>query len=417
MVIIPVIGKGKLNMEPRISMFFSNLSLRTKYTIAILSVLLFIVLMLFIVHETTKATVTVMIDGEEHVLSTHAETVGELLEEQQWEFKEYDEITPSLDEKIESYLVIKWKKAKQVALTVNGEEQQVWTTADDVESFLKSQNITVKEQDKLNQKLDQPIENGMNIVYEPAFLVTLNVDGKQLEIWTTSTTVADFLKKKSVALNDLDRVEPAMEETLTKPTEVNVIRVEKVTDVVEEEISFATVTKKDSNLENGKEKVIQEGTTGLVVKHYEVTLENGVEVSRQLIKEETKRESKDRIVAVGTKQPTPSVSRSYSYSSSPAAASGKTITVVATAYTANCQGCSGITATGINLNHNRNAKVIAVDPSVIPLGTRVYVEGYGEAIAADTGSSIKGNKIDVYVPTRADAAKWGKRTVKVTILN
>ncbi|WP_046174461.1 LysM peptidoglycan-binding and 3D domain-containing protein [Domibacillus indicus] len=96
---------------------------------------------------------------------------------------------------------------------------------------------------------------------------------------------------------------------------------------------------------------------------------------------------------------------------------GKTITVTATAYTAECAGCSGITATGIDLRSQPNKKVIAVDPNVIPLGTRVYVEGYGEAIAGDTGGAIKGNKIDLHVPNNDAAYSWGVRTVNVTILN
>ncbi|MFK2826373.1 3D domain-containing protein [Bacillus sp. B190/17] len=96
--------------------------------------------------------------------------------------------------------------------------------------------------------------------------------------------------------------------------------------------------------------------------------------------------------------------------------SAKVLTVRATAYTASCKGCSGVTATGINLKKNPNAKVIAVDPRVIPLGTKVYVEGYGEAIAGDKGGAIKGNKIDVHVPTKKHAYRWGVRTVKVKIL-
>lgn len=94
----------------------------------------------------------------------------------------------------------------------------------------------------------------------------------------------------------------------------------------------------------------------------------------------------------------------------------KEITVSASAYTANCNGCSGITATGINLKRNPDAKVIAVDPSVIPLGTKVYVEGYGYAIAGDIGGSIKGNKIDVFFPTKSEAFKWGRKNVKIKIL-
>jgi 3D (Asp-Asp-Asp) domain-containing protein/LysM repeat protein len=100
-----------------------------------------------------------------------------------------------------------------------------------------------------------------------------------------------------------------------------------------------------------------------------------------------------------------------------AAPSSKEIMVEATAYTASCEGCSGITATGIDLLSNPNQKVISVDPSVIPLGSKVYVEGYGEAIAGDTGGAIKGNKIDIFIPTKQEAINFGRKQVKVTILN
>lgn len=93
----------------------------------------------------------------------------------------------------------------------------------------------------------------------------------------------------------------------------------------------------------------------------------------------------------------------------------KTITVKATAYTANCKGCSGITATGLNLKKNPKVKAISVDPKVIPLGTKVHVEGYGEAIAADKGGAIKGNKIDVFYSSHSKALDWGRKTVKVKV--
>jgi 3D (Asp-Asp-Asp) domain-containing protein len=96
--------------------------------------------------------------------------------------------------------------------------------------------------------------------------------------------------------------------------------------------------------------------------------------------------------------------------------SSKEITVKATAYTASCGGCSGITATGINIKAHPNEKVIAVDPSVIPLGSKVYVEGYGEAIAGDTGGAIKGNRIDIFIPSEQEAINFGVKHLKVTIL-
>ncbi|WP_249336626.1 LysM peptidoglycan-binding and 3D domain-containing protein [Sporosarcina sp. Marseille-Q4063] len=95
----------------------------------------------------------------------------------------------------------------------------------------------------------------------------------------------------------------------------------------------------------------------------------------------------------------------------------KEFTVTATAYTAYCNGCSGITKTGINLKQNPDLKVIAVDPSVIPLGTKVHVEGYGYAIAGDIGGAIKGNKIDVFIPTQSEALNWGRKDVKIKILD
>ncbi|SFJ98331.1 3D (Asp-Asp-Asp) domain-containing protein [Halobacillus dabanensis] len=94
----------------------------------------------------------------------------------------------------------------------------------------------------------------------------------------------------------------------------------------------------------------------------------------------------------------------------------KEFTAEATAYTAYCTGCSGVTATGIDLKANPNQKVIAVDPNVIPLGSKVYVEGYGTAIAGDTGGAINGNRIDIFMPSREDALSFGRQSVKVQVL-
>ncbi|MBN6188109.1 peptidoglycan-binding protein [Aneurinibacillus sp. BA2021] len=94
---------------------------------------------------------------------------------------------------------------------------------------------------------------------------------------------------------------------------------------------------------------------------------------------------------------------------------GKVMTMESTGYTANCAGCSGITSLGMNLKENPDAKVISVDPSVIPLGSKVYVEGYGMAIAGDTGGAIKGNKIDVFFAERDKALQWGRKHVTVKV--
>jgi len=198
---------------------------------------------------------------------------------------------------------------------------------------------------------------------------------------------------------------------VNKKDVVEITRIEKVTDVVEQPINYAVVTQKDDSLEKGAEKVIKEGKNGVMSKTFEVTLENGKEVSRDLLSEKQVKEKQDKVVAVGTIEVTQVASRGENVSEE-----GTELYVNSTAYTASCSGCSGHTATGIDLKSNPNAKVIAVDPSVIPLGTKVYVEGYGYAIAGDTGGAVKGKKIDVFFPTKAEAYRWGNKQVRIKIL-
>nr|WP_246596154.1 3D domain-containing protein [Bacillus alkalicola] len=92
-------------------------------------------------------------------------------------------------------------------------------------------------------------------------------------------------------------------------------------------------------------------------------------------------------------------------------------TFEATAYTAYCEGCTGVTRLGIDLRSNPNAKVIAVDPSVIPLGKRVEIRGHGTFLAADIGSAIIGNKIDIFMPNQSDALSFGRRNVQLRVLD
>ena len=118
-----------------------------------------------------------------------------------------------------------------------------------------------------------------------------------------------------------------------------------------------------------------------------------------------------------TKSSKQSSSNNSSKKSSEPKSVGKVLRMEATGYGPDCAGCSGYTATGMDVRSGTQ-KVVAVDPSVIPLGTRVWVEGYGEAIAADTGGAIKGNKIDLLFKSEAYARNhWGRRTVTVKILN
>lgn len=369
----------------------------------------------FSVYETTKATVTISLDGKRTEVKTHAKTVKELLDEENVTVGEHDRLEPGLDAAIEDGMTVTWEQAKQIVLTVDGIRKTKWTTADTVKDVLDANDIEMKPHDEVKPDLHSTVRNFMNIEFQSAFQIPLSVGGEEERVWTTKTTVADVLKQEDVTLDKLDRVEPKAETIVNEDTEIDVIRVEKVTDVIEEAVEYKTVTRKDSSLAKGKEKVLSAGKKGKVKKHYEVTLENGEEVDRKLVKEEKVSDSEDRIVAVGTKELKQTVSRSSGSKSAPSG--GKTLYMASTAYTANCSGCSGRTATGINLKSNPNAKVVAVDPNVIPLGTRVHVEGYGYAIAGDTGGAINGNKIDVFFSSKSKANSWGMRKVKVKILD
>lgn len=375
-------------------------------------------------HELTKQSVSVFINGKKKHIRTHASTVGDLLETLDIKTRDEDKITPAKQTKITADMDVVYEAAKPVKLTINGEEKTLWSTAKTVGALLDEQDVDVKEQDQVDPAIDTDISKDMKINIEPAFQVTVNDAGKQKKIWTTSTTVADFLKQQKMNIKDEDKIKPALDAKLTKgKADITITRIEKVTDVVEEKIAFDVKKQEDASLEKGEEKVVQKGKEGKLKKHFEVVKENGKEVSRELVKEETAEQSKDKVIAVGTKQSSPKVEKvsasgdSKTVVSRSNESSGKVMTVSSTAYTASCSGCSGHTATGVNLKNNPNAKVIAVDPNVIPLGSKVHVEGYGYAIAADTGSAIKGNKIDVFFPEKSSAYRWGNKTVKIKVLN
>ena len=384
--------------------------LKSKKMIVALSSILAILLIAILSYEGTKQPVTVVLDGKEETVRTHAETVKELLGELDLEVLEQDRITPSLDSPITKNGRVSWDPAKPIRFIAWGEEETVWSAAKTVGDFINEQNIELSEHDRISPSRDTELDQKTEIIVDTAFLVTIKDKNEEKQVWTTSTTVVDLLKHQEIKLNELDRVEPEASTQVTENMVVNVIRVEKVTDVVEAPVDFAVVTRKDSSLPKGTEKVVDKGEKGLEKQTFEVVLENGKEVSRKLLNSEKIRDSKDKIVALGTKPIKQQAARGYD---GPAT---KEFYVQATAYTAYCNGCSGRTSTGINLRENPDAKVIAVDPKVIPLGTKVWVEGYGHAIAADTGGSIKGNKIDLFIPDEKKVDGYGRRTVLIKIL-
>ena len=391
-------------------LFFS--SLRRKQTaVRILSIILFVTVVSFVLYQGSKTIVAVNINGEQQTIVTHAKTVEELFISQDITVSEYDKVSPSLDTEITSEIEISLEQAEEIFISVDGNQSSIWTTEKLVKNILEEANIEVAEQDEISIGLDTEVGADNKIDIQKAFQLTL-VDGlEERQVWSTSTTVANFLKQQGITLGELDRVEKSMEDVITPGDKVAVVRVEKVTDVVEESIDFAVEKKHDSSILKGKEQVVTQGKKGTVERTYEVVKENGKIVTKTLQSEKVISKPTTQVVAVGTKVVTATASRNNT------AAGGKEFYVTATAYTPNCNGCSGITATGINIKSNPDMKLIAVDPKVIPLGSKVWVEGYGYAIAADTGGAIKGNKIDILVSSKSAAKNWGRKKVRIKVLN
>ncbi|MCQ6341979.1 cell wall-binding protein EntD [Bacillus cereus] len=167
------------------------------------------------------------------------------------------------------------------------------------------------------------------------------------------------------------------------------------------------------------------GTAPVIEKKEVVAQEEAPVKNNTAIKNKESVKSNDSIKNVESSKPvvkeTPAAKPVAKSTETSAPTGGREITVEATAYTADpsengSYGGRVLTAMGHDLTANPNMKVIAVDPKVIPLGSKVWVEGYGEAIAGDTGGAIKGNRIDVLVGSDGSANNWGRKSVKVKVI-
>lgn len=190
-------------------------------------------------------------------------------------------------------------------------------------------------------------------------------------------------------------------------------------------IDFKTVLKKDNGIIKSKSTVSQNGIKGQKNITLSVVYENGKEITRKVIKETIVKKPQNKIIVQGTKSAitysrgaTSNISENLINVNSPSNSQGNTLSVKATAYWAFNGVNNTYTASGQKAVRNPNGvSTVAVDPNVIPLGTKLYVQGYGNAIAADSGSSVKGNYIDLFFNTRAEAINFGVKYLKVQILD
>ncbi|EAH4079931.1 DUF348 domain-containing protein [Listeria monocytogenes] len=397
-------------------------SSKWKLPIMIAGFVIVVALVFYFVFEGTKNDITIVNAGEKIESRTHAKTVSEALDEAGIKVSERDEIAPGKNAEIKDGMEIKYLPARQITINDNGTKKDVWSTKANVADLLKDENITTRPQDVLNVALDTKLKNGLEVNINRAIQLSLQNGAKKDTVWTTKTKVSDLLAEKNIKLDQDDRVSPAKDSNLKEKMTVEVTYVNSKAEKKNEQVKFETVYKEDDSLNKGVEKVVQEGKNGKKVVEYKVTFENGKEKKRDVIKENVTSNKTDKVVVRGTKEkvvatPVSNVSTSSATSSSSSSASstpsgGKTYKMESTAYSG-----GGTTAYGINLSANPGLKVIAVDPRIIPLGSKVWVEGYGEAIAGDTGGAIKGNIVDVYFPNESQCYSWGRRMVTVKVLN
>lgn len=228
---------------------------------------------------------------------------------------------------------------------------------------------------------------------------------------------------------ELEKLEEQHEAKITELTEQSLLAEQQKEEVAtqlanlqetmdENKALLDNLDKEKANEENRlaeeRERLEKEKNAALAVQ----TSTKEATVSNETVKEETKTaETKETASKATETKPEQKVQAKTEAQPTPVktSSSSKTVVVSATGYSTQQPGLSTHTAMGIDLTKNPN--VIAVDPSVIPLGSKVEVPGFGVFIAGDTGGAIKGNKIDIHFSTVQQALNWGRRTITVKVLD
>lgn len=311
---------------------------------------------------------------------------------------------------------------KDVIIHDNGRVIACRTMKNTVKETLDQNGITVNTCDYINTALDTRLQrtNKNEIYIKRAVPVYITADGTRTKLMTYRDTVQEMLKDSPVKPEGLDRLEGvALQDKVSSEMSFRIIRVSESVVSEKEVIPFKVQKKANSRLDSGTEKVAVAGQEGIREKQYKVVTEDGNEVSKLLLAESVLRDPINMIMEFGTVL-------NYKTSRGETVRYKKVLDMKATAYTASFEDTGkkpgdrnfGITATGIKAKKG----VIAVDPRVIPLHTRVYVEftgstpDYGYAVAEDVGGAIKGNKIDLYYDSLDYAQRFGVKRVKVYIL-
>jgi 3D (Asp-Asp-Asp) domain-containing protein len=303
---------------------------------------------------------------------------------------------------------------KVVLLSDNGGDfKRLETSARTVEDFFAERHIELQELDRASVELSAKISDYMMIKIYRAFYVTLIVDGDEVRVKTNKLSVGDFMRKYSEEEDAAFHYDVALtDEVLTDGYTLELAKTFTDIITVVEYVPFETVSVPNADITG--EEIVSDGVFGERVIKTAVTYEDGKLVDSKVIYDSIDFDPVTRVVYM----PTP---KNVSSSENETIEYSERYTMRATAYTLDplCVGIyyygkyHGLTASGMKAR----VGVVAVDPKVIPLGTELYITGYGYAIAGDTGGAIKGNKIDLFFDTLAECYQYGARQVEVYVIS
>jgi 3D (Asp-Asp-Asp) domain-containing protein len=239
-------------------------------------------------------------------------------------------------------------------------------------------------------------------------LIRVRVDGATVITEDPMPHLQQILTDAAVNLGNKDRAQATMtvdgHGNVSMP-EIDVTRVLDKIVYTTEPIPCPVTWVSDASLAPGRSELRSPGQPGVLLKKYDVTTDNDVEVHRSQIGSEVLRQPAPKVIACGIW--TDAVRR-RAVSRGSGEQVVRTLRVTATAYTrTGCQTASGVWP---------YVGGVAVDPSVIPIGSKLYIDGYGPAKAVDTGGMIRGNRIDLFFDTESECEAWGRRPVTVTIM-
>jgi uncharacterized protein YabE (DUF348 family) len=275
-----------------------------------------------------------------------------------------------------------------IVLQTGGETQTITTTADSLGQALWQAGIRLHAGDLL----EPPGSTPLDILSQPVLhaslrrsqVLTVKADGRRISIRSAAATVGEALAEAGFSVQGMDFSQPAEDEPLPADGRIRIIRVQEDVLIEQTPLPYKTVTQAADDVEIDTQKVIQAGVTGMTARRIRVRLEDGKEVSRQIETEWVAVPPKDRIIGLGRMVVmhtlnTPDGTIKY----------WRVLTMYATSYRPSDTGDT--TATGLPLKKG----VAAVDTRIIPFYTRLYIPGYGKAVAADRGGGVIGRWIDL----------------------